>query len=391
MRVAYFTESLPPRTDGVSHTISHLIKILEAHNIGFLFFSPFKPDSSIPWSNRVYKVVSMPFPLYRDYRVGLPMFENLRKELDSFKPDLIHIISPTLLGNFGLKYANKQNIAVVSSYHTDFVSYFRYYGVCRLEAIGWRILRQFYNQCLITYAPTSGVAEKLRTKGITNIELWPRGIDLKKFSPSFRSIELRRSIGAENIPILLFVGRLVKEKDLDDLVIANNLLCQWENRFKLVFVGDGPMKKELMAKLPEAYFTGYQYGETLSKWYASADIFVFPSTTEAFGNVIQEAFASGIPAVGVKKGGVADLILPNQNGMLAKPNLAYDFAKKIHILLNNKILRTKLGTKAKSIIAQNSWEAINQRLLNSYKNVLINFYCKQCLREKDPLEEQLAI
>jgi glycosyltransferase involved in cell wall biosynthesis len=185
----------------------------------------------------------------------------------------------------------------------------------------------------MTYAPSPSSAIALSRKGIKNVDLWQRGINMEKFSPRHRNETLRRSIGAENIPLLLYVGRLVKEKDLDDLVHACHLLRLWGNTFKLVFVGDGPMKKYLMRRLPDAHFAGYQHGPNLSRWYASADIFVFPSTTETFGNVILEAFASGIPAVGVNQGGVADLITPGMDGLLAEPNAPRSLAEQIQILL----------------------------------------------------------
>ncbi|KJR41236.1 glycosyltransferase [Candidatus Magnetoovum chiemensis] len=316
----------------------------------------------------------MPLPLYTYYKIGLPMFDNLRPHLDRLRPQIVHIASPTLLGVYGLNYARKNKIPAVSSYHTHFVSYFRYYKITLAEELGWRFLRWFHNRCAANYVPARTVMEEIEAQGIKNVDIWSRGIDLKKFSPNFRSYALRKSIGAENMPILLFVGRLVKEKDLDDLVEACKFLYAWGHRFKAVFIGDGPMINDLRERLPDAYFTGFLTGADLSAWFASSDIFVFPSTTETFGNVIQEAYASQVPVVGVRKGGVIDLIEDNRTGFIAEPNNPEDFAKKVQILLNNEALRKDMGKYAYTIVQKNSWENINKDLLSKYENVISRFH-----------------
>jgi glycosyltransferase involved in cell wall biosynthesis len=370
MRVAYFTESLPPSTDGVARTLSHLADTLEHEGVDFRFFCPFAPDASFAWHDKVRKVPSVPFPLYRHYRVGMPPFSWIGRQLDEFRPDVVHIASPTPLGVYGLRYARRRRLPAVASYHTHFVRYFPYYGVGRLARTGWAILRWFHGQCAVNYAPSPSAAQELRRHGIDNVELWERGIDVARFSPAYRDVELRRSIGAEDVPVLLFVGRLVKEKNLDDLVEAAKVLRAWDAEFKLVIVGDGPMREELQERIPGAVFPGFQYGVDLARWYASADLFVFPSTTETFGNVIQEAFASGLPVVGVRQGGVGDLVVPGRNGFLAEPNSPLDFAQNVLALLKHDDVRQELGKRARYSVAQNTWDAVNLRLLASYEKLL---------------------
>ena len=372
MKIAYFTESLPPKTDGVAHTLTRLIETLLARDERFVFFSPFKPDGSVDWSDRVRKVPSIPFLLYREYRITGPLTGRMRAELDRFAPDIVHIACPSIMGVSFLNYARKRNIPAVSSYHTHFVTYFPYYGFPFLIDIGWKYFRWFHNRCRANFAPSPSAARELESKGIRNIEIWPRGIDLKKFSPSYRDTALRESIQAGDDPVLLFVGRLVKEKDIDDLIQADKNLRSWGYRYKLVIVGDGPMRREIETEIPHAHLTGYRHGEELSKWFASADIFVFPSTTETFGNVIQEAFASGIPAVGVREGGVSDLIEPGTTGFLAEPRCGRDFAEKIRLLLDNPSLRKTMGENAIKAASQNSWSTINGKLLNHYEKVIEN-------------------
>lgn len=370
MKVAYFTESLPPNTDGVVNTMCHLVDSLQDENVDFQFFSPVKPDEAITWHHKVKKVSAVNFPLYKYYRMGLPYLNGIPAILDQFKPDLIHIVSPTLLGLYGLSYAGRIKIPAVTSYHTHFVDYLDYFKLSSLEKPIWSYLQWFHNKCKRTYAPSKSAISDLNQQGINNVELWTRGIEMDKFSPKYNSQELRHSIGADGKPILLFVGRLISHKDLDDLVMANYILKDRGYDFKTVIAGDGPMKKELKNDLPDAHFTGFIYGEELSKWYATADVFTFPSTTETFGNVILEAFASGTPAVGVTQGGVADIINHAKDGLLTRPKDAVDFADHIEILLKNTDFRKELGNQARITAKNFSWKAINKRLFGSYESVL---------------------
>jgi len=373
MRIVYFTESLPPKTDGVTHTFSKLVETLEHRSIDYRFYSPVMPGESIAWRNRVHQVKSVPIPLYDYYRIGIPTADVLRAELDDFQPDLIHCTTPTPLGILGARYARTNGIPAVSSYHTHFVSYFRYYGYQLFENFGWSILRWFHNKFAATYVPTSNVASELEERGFQNLQLWQRGIELERFMPELRNEDLRSSVGIKDEPILLFVGRLVKEKDLDDLVAADMILKNKGHKFKIVIIGDGPMREELEQKLPNAHLTGFVHGAELASWYASSDILAFPSTTETFGNVIQEAHASGLPTVCVDKGGVVDLIRDGVNGYIAKANKPEDFATKLEPLIKSRNLRARMGQQARILVAENTWEKINGRLLNSYNQIAGSF------------------
>lgn len=376
MKLAIFTESLPPNTDGVVKTLSRLADSLLDENIDFKFFSPVKPENGFPWIDRIKKVSSIPLFLYKDYKLAWPYFSSINADLDAKKPDLVHICTPSLLGLFGMDYARKNGVPVVSSYHTNFVDYFSYFGLEGLEASGWNYLKWFHNRCEKTYVPSPSVISELQQKGIRDMELWQRGIELERFNPAKRSQQLRKAIEANGKPVLLFVGRLINHKDLEDLVEANKILA---NRYdyKLVIVGDGPMKVELMQKLPDAYFTGFQYGEDLARWYASADIFVFPSTTETFGNVVLEAFASGVPVIGVAKGGVADIINHGVDGYIAAPKDPADFAAKIALLLDKPDRRALMGTQARLTAQNYCWKTINGKLINSYKQVIEKYFNKK--------------
>jgi glycosyltransferase involved in cell wall biosynthesis len=193
---------------------------------------------------------------------------------------------------------------------------------------------------------------------------------LSKFSPDKLNQELRMELSPDQYPILLYVGRLVQEKDLDDLVKIDRILKDKQRKFKIVIVGDGPMRPQLERDLPDATFTGWLHGEKLSEIFATSDIFVFPSTTETFGNVILEAYASGLPTVGVNEGGVVDLIMDGYTGFIAEAKNPNDIAEKVDIFINNPELQIKYAENAKKYAATFSWDTINKQLISSYKHII---------------------
>jgi phosphatidylinositol alpha 1,6-mannosyltransferase len=370
MKIAYFTESLYPHVDGVSRTLARLFDSLESYGVEFRVFSPFVPDRAVPWTRRVREVPYFRFPLYPDYRISYPP-RGLSDELEVYAPDLVHVVSPTPMAVWAQRWARRGGVPVVASFHTHFVSYFRYYGVPRLEGFGWRMLRRFYARCERVYVPTRRIIRELQEHGIGNLELWSRGIDLHRFGTHFRDPALRASVGVdERTPMVLMVSRLVKEKDLLDLVPMRRILEERGNRFRLVLVGDGPLRDELQSALPNAHFAGHQVGESLSRWYASADVFVFPSTTETFGNVVAEAQASAVPPVVVDRGGPPELVEPGATGWIARGNDPADLAARVEHLLRDSAARERMGQAAQEAAAERDWEAINARLLASYREVV---------------------
>jgi glycosyltransferase involved in cell wall biosynthesis len=371
MRIAYFSESILPHVDGVSRTLAQLFGFLERSGVDFRVYSPFTPPPEISWAGRVRRMPFIRFPLYPDYRVIVPVGHKVSARLDEYGPDLIHVVSPTPIAVRAQKYGQRRGIPVVSSFHTHFVSYFRFYGFGGLEGLGWRMMRRFYARCEVVYAPSDGIIRELAAHGIQNTELWSRGIDLGRFSPRWRDPALRARVGADgDTPVLLMVSRLVKEKNLADLVETERILRSRGSDHRLVMVGDGPMRAELEKALPDAYFAGHQTGEDLARWYASGDVFVFPSTTETFGNVILEAQSSGLPAVVVDRGGPPDLVQPGETGMIARANDPADFADKVQALLDDPAARRRMGCRARETAAEHDWNAINGRLLESYRRVV---------------------
>ncbi|HBC46442.1 MAG TPA: glycosyltransferase family 1 protein [candidate division Zixibacteria bacterium] len=371
MRIAYFTEVLPPFVDGVTHTLSHLKTSLADEGHDFIFLSPTVPEID-GWKNKVVPVISIPFPLYTKYRMGLPAFHDIKSTLDKFKPDIVHIVSPFFMGMAAYNYAKGIGIPAVNSYHTRFVSYLKYYGFSKIEWFGWDYLRWFYNKAARTFVPSTATINELEEHGFKRLSLWQRGIDTSKFSPLFADRGLHDHWSPGGSPIALYTGRLVREKDIETLIQAYKILESRRVDFKLVFVGSGPLKEELAAALPNAILAGFMKGDELSRAYASADLFVFPSTTESFGNVVLEAQASGLPCIVAAEGGVMDLVQDGQNGFLTQPKNVENLAAKMEILLTNEILRNSFSIKAQEYASQKSWKEVNRSLFRGYEELINN-------------------
>jgi phosphatidylinositol alpha 1,6-mannosyltransferase len=370
MRVAYFTESLPPLTDGVARTYTWLAQALNDAGVDFRFVAPVCPAEAEPWRGRVLRQPSVAFPLYTYYRVGLPNPFKVFRDLDAFKPDLVQVAAPTPLGWLGIHYARRRGLPVVSSYHTHFVDYFPYYRLGFLSRPAWALLRRFHNATDRTYAPSASCLSRLGQQGFRNLCLWERGLDAERFSPELRSQEEQARWAAEGESLVLYVGRLVADKDLRVLAQALELARGEGARLRCVFAGDGPLKKELAQRLPLDHFPGFVRGLALAKLYASADLFAFPSPNETFGNVVLEAMASGLPVLAVAAGGPADLVQHGHNGWLCPPGDAPAFARALERLCNDRGLRQGLSQAGLGRAGGFHWRAVHGRLLDSYGQLL---------------------
>ncbi len=372
LRVAYFAGTMKPGHDGVTRVLYRLIDALNRQGIESVFFSPIIPDVShqpVP----MHQVPSVIFPFYKEYRVPVPGYRHFENTLRAFHPDLLHINSPCPLGHAAVHFGQRFGIPVVATYHTHFPSYAKYYKIEALEACSWNYFRKLYNGCEQVYVPSRPVMDELTAHGFSSVRFLPHGVDAKMFNPSYRSDEWRRSHGMEGKTVLLFVGRLVWEKDLRTLARAYARIMARHRDVVFAIVGNGPIRDELSQMMPEALFLGHQTGESLSRAYASSDVFIFPSTTETFGNVTLEAMASGIPPVCAREGGAYGFVEPGVTGMLAAPRDPQDLAAKIEFLLENPERRIEMGKAACTFAQEQSWGNIFQRLFESYRQVIDSY------------------
>jgi glycosyltransferase involved in cell wall biosynthesis len=369
MRIAYFNANLKVGQDGVTRVIYKMIDGALARNHEAIAITSILPEASqqpIP----MYKVPSMVLPLQKAYRIAIPGYQSFTKILEQYRPDILHINSPCTLGFGAVKYAKHFNVPVVATYHTHFPTYPRYYNLTKLEDLVWRITRNLYNNVDCTLVPTRPILNELTENNVQRLQYLPNGVDTGLFTPERQNNSWRTQFGNGIKPIILFVSRLVWEKDLRILANAYQQLKTKRTDFEMVIVGDGHARSEFEQMMPGAHFLGYQSGVALAESFASADIFVFPSTTETFGLVTLEAMASGVPPVAAKIGGAIEIIEEGTSGLLAQPLDGADLAQKVEWLLDHPDVRRTMGEQAHRRAQEYRWESILGRLFTTYEEVI---------------------
>ena len=369
MKIAYFIGTLNKK-DGVARVLLALIREAQKRGIDSQVVTGWAEDpkiSPVP----VIQVSSIIFPLYKEYRLSKPGIRGFSKKLDEFKPDIIHIHSPDTIGWAALKYAKKRYIPILATYHTDFGRYLDYYHLSFLRPVVRSILKRLYRQMRFVTAPSQVISDELIKLGIANVRTIPWGVEFAKFDASFRSPEWRDKIlKGESKTILLCVCRLTWEKDLRTLAQTFDLLKKSHHDFTMVIAGDGPARQKLESLMPGAIFLGHLEGLEFSKAYASSDIFVFPSTTETFGNVTIEAMASGLVPVVADAGGSKSLVKNGETGFLARPKDPQDTFEKVNRLLDDPQLRARMKIAGLDFVKNFSWEKVFDSLLQIYLKCL---------------------
>src|SRR5690625_939793 len=372
LRVAIFTGNYNHIQDGVSLTLNRLVAYLESQGIPVIVFGPTIDVPAIEHEGEFIPVPSAPVPGRAEYRITVGFPEAAQSKLREFSPTLIHIATPDLLGFRAMRWAQTHEIQIVASYHTHFTSYLKYYNLGMLKKLGWKYLGWFYSQCKHIYVPSPSMANELNEEGIDEgIRIWARGVNTEEFNPGHRDMAWRRSAGFEDSDIIVcFISRLVWEKNLQTFVDSIKKLQQKDPGIKAMIAGDGPAKKELEHMLPGAHFTGFITGDELSRAYASADIFLFPSETETFGNVTLEAMSSGLPCVVADATGSRSLVESGVNGYLAAPRDTREFARCVAKIAHDRDLREEMSKAARQKSLAYSWENVNQKLLENYGEAL---------------------
>ncbi|MGG1598159.1 glycosyltransferase family 4 protein [Paenibacillus naphthalenovorans] len=371
MRIALFSDTFWPQMNGVALTLKRLVEHLEKRNISLRIFVPKCTEEDFFTSN-ILSFSSLPFILYPECRIALPNYFTIHSQLQQFQPDLIHIATPFNLGLCGLYYGRKYAIPHVASYHTHFDRYLNYYHLQFASSLLWRYIRWFHQSCLATFVPSVETAGQLEKHGIRGVALWKRGVDCRLFNPDKKTGLIREKYKIDERYIFLYVGRLAPEKDLDILLETMKKLPAYvSGNVRWLLVGDGPLLKDLKAEAPSnVTFTGYMKGENLAELYASADLFVFPSGTETFGNVVLESMASGTPVIGAKAGGVQEIIQHGKTGLLCPPRNSDAFANAITSMLEHPDRLWDFGQESRLYALSQSWEAIFDDLLLRYIEIL---------------------
>ncbi|PKM65336.1 MAG: glycosyltransferase family 1 protein [Firmicutes bacterium HGW-Firmicutes-2] len=371
MKIAIFTDTFLPQVNGVTNTLRRFGEYLKANHIDYIFVTPEqKSESDLPYNIEAF--LSTPFFLYPECRLTFPNLIRLNKRLDAFGPDIIFTMTEFTMGLCGLNYGKTHNIPAVSNYSTNFSTILKSYKLGVLEKLTDKYLAWFHQEATRTVTPSVESEKILKKLGVLRTGIFGRGIDFDHFSRDKRSVQLRKELGLEGKLGLLYVGRLSPEKDLDVLRDAMQLLNHtYSDQIQLVITGEGPMENELKKTMPDnVVFTGYKRGQALAEIYASCDIFAFPSSFETFGNVVLEAFASGLPVVGVNMGGVKTLIDPGYNGFLVEPNDSEAFALALEKLIVGDIMRHQFGTRGRNYAKGKSWDAVFNTLLEDFATII---------------------
>ena len=332
MRIAVVTETWPPEVNGVALTLAKLVHGLCQRNHAVQLIRPRQDKNEMALVQDDMSellLTGLPIPRYPQLKLGLPSKKALIRAWTLHRPDLVHIATEGPLGWSALQAARRLRLPVTSDFRTNFHSYSKHYGVGWLRKPIVAYLRKFHNNTACTMVPTHLLKSELQKLGFDNLRVVARGVDTGMFHPRHRSETLRQSWGADdNTLVLLSVGRLAPEKNLDLVVKAYQALRAAQRSVRLVFAGDGPYRAELQARCPDAVFLGMCDHQTLSTVYPSADLFLFPSLTETFGNVTLEALACGTPVLAFDSAAASELVQANRNGWLVQGESEEDYLDK---------------------------------------------------------------
>jgi glycosyltransferase involved in cell wall biosynthesis len=386
LRVAVVTETYPPEVNGVAATIARVVDGLRERGHQLQLVRP-RQDSatgaaaSSPTASSLDEVLlrGLPIPRYPQLKMGLPARRALLRLWTAQRPDVVHLVTEGPLGWSALQAASKLRLPVVSDFRTNFHAYSAHYGVGWLRAPVMAYLRKFHNRTACTLVPTAALLRELAGTGFERLRVVARGVDTQLFDPTRRSEALRASWGAApETVVALCVGRLAPEKNLGAVLAAAEAMAATlgdgshgsSPRLRLVLVGDGPERARLQQRCPDAVFAGLRRGDDLAAHYASADVFLFPSTTETFGNVVPEAMASGLAVLAYDHAAAGQLINDGDNGLLVRLDDTAAFCAAAQELAGAPQRLRAMGLQARATAARLGWGHIVEAIEREYGSAM---------------------
>ncbi len=366
LRIAVVTETWPPEVNGVAVALAQLVTALRrlGHEIQLVRPRQTPGDAVVGPQEGEVLTSGMPIPRYPHLRMGLPCRRRLARVWTQHRPDIVHVATEGPLGWSALQAARALRLPITSDFRTNFHAYSTHYGVGWLREPILGYLRQFHNGCGRTMVPTEALRAELEGCGLHRLAVVARGVDTERFDPRRRSVAMRHAwgVGDDSQPVVLYVGRLAAEKNLGVLASAFAAVQAAVPDARFVVVGDGPARDALQAACPAAHFAGQRHGTDLATCYASADVMLFPSCTETFGNVTVEAMASGLPVVAFDHAAAGQLIRSGHNGMLAPWADVGAFTRAAIELTADAARRRRLGRAARDTVMPLAWSAIAMRV-----------------------------
>jgi len=371
MRVAIITESFPPDVNGVANSVVRVAEHLHSRGHEPLVVAPLPAvgrraiTGKLPYP--VVRVPSVPMPGYPNFRLGLPT-RRIAAALLGHRAEVVHLASPFLLGSIGARVAARLGLPAVAVYQTDVAGFASSYGVGLTARAAWRWIRRLHSGAARTLAPSRWAVDALREHGVPRVHRWGRGVDTARFHPGRRDDDLRAELAPHGEMLVGYVGRLAAEKQVERLAALEGL-----PGVRVVVVGDGPSRARLGELLPSAHFLGFRGGTELARAYASFDAFVHTGPHETFCQTVQEALASGLPALAPDAGGPSDLIDDGRTGFLLPPWADDEFAAGLRRsieLLRDDATRAAFGAAARRSVQARTWPAICDELLGHYAELL---------------------
>jgi glycosyltransferase involved in cell wall biosynthesis len=373
MRITIVTETYFPQVNGVSRTLGELVRHLTGRGDAVQLIHP-DYGEAIEGGGHSHAVRSVVLPFYKELYLPLPPFGGVRRAIEAFNPDLVHIATEATLGLDALRFAMRRRLRTVSSFHTNFDQYTQHYRVGWARGVIERYLRWFHNRTRETYVPSRATIAELERLGFERLVLWQRGVDATMFRPDRPArMEIRRALGwSPEDTVIGYVSRIAPEKNVDYLADALSIVAGRRPDVRILMVGDGPSRAALERRLgPHARFVGYKTGHDVADHYAVADIFAFSSLTETFGNVVLEAKASGLPVVAVRAGGVGETVRHGETGLLVEPADPADrMADALLSLVDRQDERRRMAESARRYAESQSWDAIMGGLRDRYVAVV---------------------
>lgn len=372
LRIALFSGNYNYERDGANQALNRLVGYLLSQGASVRVYSPTVENPAFEATGDLVSVPSMAIPFRPEYRMPLSLSRSVRRDLEAFNPNIVHIASPDRVSRKAVKWAKKRNLPVLCSVHTRFETYFRYYNMSFIEPVVEAWIRRLYRKCDALVAPSESFAQVLRQQRMNyDIDIWSRGVDREIFNPGRRDMEWRRGLGiSDDTPVIGFLGRLVMEKGLD---VFSDTIDQLKRRnvpHQVLVIGEGPARAWFESRIPEAKFAGFQVGSDLGRAVASMDMFFNPSVTEAFGNVTLESMACGLPVVAAKATGSQSLVEDKVSGRLITPGAINQFADALQAYCVNSDLRAEHGNIGERRSLDYSWDAINQTVADTYLRLI---------------------
>ena len=373
MRILIATESFLPRSNGVTNSVLKVGTNLRnlGHDVQIL--APGKGPFEIQGLNvdrvpsiAVESLAQVDFPTIR--------VKEIATRINRFKPDVLHLASPFLLGDQARRVAKQYQIPSVAVFQTDVAGFVNHYGLSRISTLVERRIKKIHSTVDLNLAPSTHSMSYLENLGIENIKIWGRGVDTGQFNSSYRNEALRQSWGAdENTIVVGFAGRLAPEKCVENLRILHNLQSKAGKKVQLVIIGDGPSRERLATHLPYARFTGHLSGEQLGQAMASLDVMVTTGEKETFCQVIQEAMACQVPVVAPATGGPLDLVEPGCNGYLYQPGSLNDLRNAVQTLIDNPQQILEFGQNGERMVRNRTWLSLTQSIVGHYETAIASF------------------